>query len=103
MRLLERTACRTIRDIRARELERAPQVVAAAGVELRGMIREGELVSVQKLFEAEACSVELCLRLFEPFLRDQHVCKAPPDLRIAARNRRQEQRLRVAALALAQV
>ena len=32
MRLLDRTACRTIRDIRAREFERPPTVVAAAGV-----------------------------------------------------------------------
>src|SRR5262245_59054731 len=40
MRLLDRTACRPIRDIRARELERPPAVVAASGVELRSMVRE---------------------------------------------------------------
>ena len=86
----ERTACRTIRDIRAREFERPPAVVAAAGVELRGMVREGEQVSLKKLLEAKPCGVELCLGLFEPPLRDQHVGKTPPDLRIAARKRRQE-------------
>ena len=42
MRLSERTACRTIREICARELERALSVIAAAGVELRCMIRKGE-------------------------------------------------------------
>ena len=68
MRLLDRTACRTIRDIRAREFERPPAVVAAAGVELRGMVREGEQVSPKKLFEAETCGVELCLGLFESSL-----------------------------------
>ena len=62
-RLLDRTACRTIRDIRAREFERPPAVVAAAGVELRGMIREGEPVSRKKLIEANTCGVELCLSL----------------------------------------
>ena len=87
--LLERAARRTIRDIHARELERPPAVVAAAGVELRGMVREGEQVSPKKLIEAKPCGVELSLGLFEPFLRDQHVGKAPSDLRIAARKRRQ--------------
>jgi hypothetical protein len=52
MRLLDRTACRTIRDIRAREFERPPAAVAAAGVELRGMVCEGEQVSPKKLIEA---------------------------------------------------
>ena len=61
----------TIRDIRASELERPPTVVAAAGVELRGMVREGELMSPKKLIEAKPCGVELCLGLFEPLLRDQ--------------------------------
>src|SRR5262249_28550695 len=36
------TACRTIRDVRPREFERPPAIVAATGVELRGMIRERE-------------------------------------------------------------
>jgi hypothetical protein len=40
---------------------------AAAGVELRRMVREGEQVSAKKLFEAEPCVVELYLRLFESF------------------------------------
>jgi hypothetical protein len=62
-RLLDRTACRTIRDIRAREFERPPAVVAAAGVELRGMVCEGEQVSPKKLIEAKPCGVELCLGL----------------------------------------
>src|SRR5262245_8545152 len=84
VRLLDRTACGTIRDIRPREFERSPAVVAATGVELRGMIREGEQMFSQKLIEATACGVELCLGFFEPFLRDQHVGKTPPDLRIAA-------------------
>src|SRR5882672_3714489 len=97
-RLLHRGARRTISDIRARELERAPTVVAAAGVELRGMVREGEQVLPEKLLEAKPCGVEVGLRLFEPLLRDQHVGKAPADLRIAARDHRQEQRLRVARL-----
>jgi hypothetical protein len=54
------------------------------------MVREGEQVSPKKLIEAKPCGVELCLGLFEPLLRDQHVGKTPPDLRIAARKRWQE-------------
>ena len=88
MRLLDRTACRTICDIRVRE--RPAAVVAAAGVELRGMVRESEPVSPKQLIEAKPCRVELCLGLFEPLLCDQHVGKTPPDLGIAARKRRQE-------------
>ena len=78
MRLLDRTACRTIRDIRAREFERPPAVVAAAGVELRGMVREGEQVFPRSSSKPRPCGVELCLGLFEPLLRDQHVGKTPP-------------------------
>ena len=77
MRLLDGTARRTIRDIRARELERPPAIVAAAGVELRGMVREGEQMSPKKLIEAGPCGIELSLGLFEPALRSQHIGKAP--------------------------
>src|SRR4030095_1266391 len=90
VRLPDRTMCRTICDIRTREFERPPAVVSAGGVELRGMVRESEQVSLKKLIEAKARGVELCLRLFKPFLRDEHVGKTPPDLRIAARKRWQE-------------
>jgi hypothetical protein len=44
VRVLEGTPCRAIRNIHARKFERPPAVVAAAGVELRGMVREGEPV-----------------------------------------------------------
>ena len=85
MRLFDRTACRTIRNINTREFQSPPTVVAAAGVELRGMVGERECVSPKEIIEATACGIELCLGLFEPFLRDQHVSKTPPDLRIPAR------------------
>src|SRR5262249_1443067 len=101
MRLLERTARRTIGDIRARELERPPAIVAAAGVELSGMIREGEQMPLKKLIEAKTRDVELSLGLFELALRNQHIGKAPIDFRITARKRWQEQRFRVAGAALA--
>src|SRR5215510_5018059 len=71
--LLDRTACRTIRDVRARKLERPSAVVAAAGVELRGMVREGERVFLEQLFETRARRIEMSLRLFEPVLRFQNV------------------------------
>jgi hypothetical protein len=87
LRLLDRPACRSIRDIRAGELERPPVLVAAADVELRSMIRKGERVSLKKLFEAKPRGVELRLGLFEPLLRDQHIGKAPPDFWITARRR----------------
>ena len=92
MRLLDRTACWTICDIRTREFERPPAVIAAAGVELSGMVREGEQMSPKKLIETKPCGVELCLGLFEPLLHDQHVGKTPPDLRIAAPARRRTTR-----------
>ena len=50
--LLNGTACGTIGDIRSRELERPPTIVAAAGVELRGMVREDEQMPLKKLIEA---------------------------------------------------
>ena len=51
LRLLDRTAGRTICDIHARELERPPGVGAAVGVELRGMVRKGEQVPFKQLIE----------------------------------------------------
>jgi hypothetical protein len=42
IRLLDRTSRRTIRDIHAREFERPLAIVSTAGIELRGMIREGD-------------------------------------------------------------
>ena len=98
--LLDRTAGRSICDIRAREFERPPAVVAAARVELRRMVRESEQVSLKKPLEARPCGFEMHLGVFEPSLRAQHVGKPPMDLGIAARERRQEKRLRVAGLAL---
>jgi hypothetical protein len=68
-RLLNRTPGRTIRDIRSRQLERPPVIVAAAGVELRGVICEGAQVSPKKLLEAKPCGVELCLAFPQPSLR----------------------------------
>jgi hypothetical protein len=103
MSLLDRTACRTIGDIHAREFERPPTVVTAASVELRGMVREGEPVSPKKPIEAYACGGELRLRLFESLLRDQRISKTPSDLGIAARQRPPEQRLRLARFVLARV
>src|SRR5262249_54967885 len=85
MCLRDCTACRPIRDVRWRELERARAVIAATGVELRGMSREREQMFAQKLLEATACSFELYLGFFEPVLRNQHVGKTPSDLWIAAR------------------
>src|SRR6185295_10722765 len=101
IRLLERATRRTIRGVRAGELERSPTIVAARRIELRGMIREREQVSLEKLFEARPGGVKLGPGLFEPSLRPQHVRKTPPNLRIAGRTRRCEQCLRVGALALA--
>ena len=71
MRLLDRTACRATRDVRAREFECPPAVVAAAGVELSSMVREGERVSPKKLIEAKPRGVELCLGL-ELLLQHKH-------------------------------
>src|SRR5262245_59038032 len=90
MLLLDRTSRRSIRDIRAREFERPPSVVAAAGVELGGMIGEGEEVPAKKLLVAKPRGFKLGLGLFEPALRDQHIGKTPPDLGVAAGKRRQE-------------
>jgi hypothetical protein len=54
------------------------------------MVGEGEKVSAKKLLVANPCGFELCLGLFEPRLRDEHIGETPPDLRIAARQRWQE-------------
>src|SRR6185295_5109377 len=96
MHLPHRTTGRAVRDIGAGELERPPPIVPAAGIELRGMVREGEPVCPKKRIETTPSGVELCLGFFEPLLRDQHVGKTPSDLRIAARNRRHEERFGVA-------
>jgi hypothetical protein len=61
--LLNRTARLTIRDIRSREFERPAAVIAAARVELRSMVCEGEQVSPKKLLEAKPCGFELYLGL----------------------------------------
>src|SRR5262245_41419015 len=67
------------------------------------MVGEGEGVSAQKLFEAEPCGLELYFGVLEPRLREQYVGKTPADLRIAARQHWQKQRLRVAGSALARM
>ena len=103
IRLLDGTARRAIGDIGARELERPPAIIAAAGVERRGMVRESEQMSPQELIEAGSRGIELSLGLFEPALRSQHIGQAPIDLWIAARKRWQEKRLRVAGSLLARV
>lgn len=103
MRLLDSTACGTIGYIDTHEFERSPAIVAAAGIELRGMVGEGERVLAKKLIEAIASGIELPFGLFAPALRNQHISKTPTDLRIAARKRWQEQSLCVAGAALARV
>src|SRR5262245_47428458 len=102
-RLVHGAARRSIRDIQACQLERQPEVVAAAGVELGGMVGKGEPVSSEKSVEATPRGVELCLGLFEPLLRCEHVRETPPNLRIVARERWQKQRLRVRDSILARV
>src|SRR5262245_31046045 len=87
--LLDRTARTPISDIRARELECPPVIVAAADVKLRGMVREGEQVPAKKPFEARPSSLESGLSLFKPALRNRHIGKTPLDLGIAAGKRRQ--------------
>src|SRR5215471_7031985 len=54
----------------------------------------------KKLIVAKPCGIELSLGLFELALRNQHIGKTPIDFRIAARERWQEQRFRVAGAAL---
>src|SRR5262249_13624253 len=85
IRLLDRTACWTIRAGRALEFEGQAAGVAATGVELRGMVREGEKMPPENFIEPKPSGVKLCLGLFEPLLRDQHVGKPPANLRIVAR------------------
>jgi hypothetical protein len=88
MDLLDCTARPTIRGIRAGKCERAPAVVAAASVELRGMVGECERVSSKKSLELEPRGVKLRFGLLEPSLRDHDAGQTPPHLRIAARKRR---------------
>src|SRR5262245_35656318 len=69
--LVERTAGRTIRNIRAREVECPSEITAAAGIEFRTMVREGEHMFLEKLLEAKPCGFELSLAFFEPPLHNQ--------------------------------
>src|SRR5262245_58801563 len=46
--LLDRTTGWTIRDICASERERPGAIAAAAGIKLRGMVREGKQMSFEK-------------------------------------------------------
>ena len=87
LQLFDRLVCRAVRDIHARELERPSVVVAAAGVEVRSMVRKSQQMSSEQLFEARPCGVKPPRALFEPSLRVQHISKSPPDLWIAARQR----------------
>src|SRR5262249_41063247 len=103
LHLFDRPAGRTVRDIRAREVECAPPVIAAAGVELRGVGGEGGRVSAQKSFEPPMRGAELRVGFSESPLRDQHVGKTPLHLWISARKRWQKQRLRLAGLVLARI
>src|SRR5262249_55436041 len=80
MSLFDRAACRSISDVRVREFECPPTVVAAAGIEFRRMVSESKQMFPEKLLETMARCVELCLGLFEPLLRDKHVGKMPLDL-----------------------
>src|ERR1044071_6766776 len=88
VRLLDRTAGQTVRDIRAREFECSPAIIAATGVELRAMVREGEQMFRKQLLESDAGCIELCLGLGKSPLRGPNVGKTPRDLRIATRKRR---------------
>ena len=88
MGLLDRTARRTIRGIRAGEFEGSPTVVTAAGIEFRGMVGESERVSPKKRIEPEPCGVKLRFGLLKPPFRDHEVGQTPQNLRIAARKRR---------------
>jgi len=45
LQLFDRLVCRAVRDIHTRELQRPSVVVAAAGVELRSMVRKSEQMS----------------------------------------------------------
>src|SRR4029450_13437688 len=71
--LPDRTAGRAVRAIEGRELERPPAVVSATGVELRGMVREGEQVSAQKIIEAGPCGLEVEFGGLKLLLRDENL------------------------------
>jgi hypothetical protein len=49
-------------------------------------------MSFKELIEAKSCGFELCLRLFGPLVRNQHVGKTPRDFRIATRASRPHDR-----------
>lgn len=68
-------------------------IVAAAGVELRGVVRKGEKVFLKKLVEAGSSGAKFRLGFLEPILRNKHLGEAPADFRVTARNYRQKQNL----------
>src|SRR5262249_1046262 len=103
MCLLDRTTSRAIRGIRPGKTQRSPTIIAARGVELRAMVCEREQVSSEKRFETGPGDVELRLSLFEPGLCPQYVGKTPPNLRIAARERRHQEYFRIGRAALARI
>src|SRR5262245_40659076 len=80
-----------------------PAGVAASGVGFRRMIREGEQVFPEQLFEPGSGGLELFPGLFESILGKKHVGKTPADLRITAREGRHKQMLGRARLTLARV
>lgn len=57
--LFDRATRQTIRHIQALKVERPSVVVAAAGVELRSMVSEGEKVFRQKTVEAAPRCIEM--------------------------------------------
>ena len=80
--LLDRTACTTIFDIRARQFERPPVVVAAASIELRSVVREASRCLPRFSSKPERAASSCLSPLFEPSLRNQHIGKSahgPPD------------------------
>jgi hypothetical protein len=90
---IDRPTGRTIRDIKARKFEGLRVIVAAAGVELRGVVRKGEKVFLKKLVEAGSSGAKFRLGFLEPILRNKHLGEAPADFRVTARNYRQKQNL----------
>lgn len=84
-RLLNCTACRAIRDIRTREFEGSPDIIAATSVEFRSMVREREKMPLKKLLEANSGGAELCPGFFDSGFGSQHVGKPPLNFGVAAR------------------
>ena len=99
MRLLECPQRRSVRDIDAREFKGSSGIIAAAAIELGPMVGKRQQVLFQKCFEAEPRCLKLPLRVRHSSHCGHHVCKAPGDLGVAARNRRDQQRFRVAGSA----